>query len=256
MANSPLTITNALKDYLMTALTAEIATLNTAQSIARLVGKKKQNYNISASTNTFMISVDGGAEQTVTLTQGAARTAQNIVDDINTGTTGITASVLDSRVLLKSDTIGDGSGLKIGFGTSNSIIGFLDTDKDYCLTLSDIVSSYYDESEEILPKENYPCLIVKCLGVNEDVPVKMEQFTYEFVTSIFAFCDSLDLLRKQLYLYGEAIRNVIIDDRTLAGQVAFATVSRIDLPSVIFDEGLGIAGGFVFCNVRIVSEDV
>lgn len=256
MTNSPLTITNALKDYLMTALTAELSSLNTAQSSARLLGKKKQSYNIGSTTNTFIISVDGGAEQTVSLTQGSTRTAQNIVDDINTGTTSLTASVFDTRVLIKSDTIGDGSGLKIGSGTANSILGFLDTDKDYQLTLSDIVSSYYDESEEILPKENYPCLIVKCLGVNEDSPVKMEQFTYEFVASIFAFCDSLDLLRKQLYLYGEAIRNVIVDDRTLAAQVAFATVTRIDLPSVIFDEGLGIAGGFVFCNIRIVSEDI
>ena len=256
VANSPITITNALKDYLMNALTTELSTLNTAQCKARLLGKVKQNYNISSSNNSFIISVDGGSDQTITLTSGATRTTQNIVDDINTGTTGLTASIYDSRVLLLSDTVGDGSGLKIGSGTSNSTIGFLDTDKDYQGTLQNIVSSYYDESEELLPLENYPCLVVKCLGVDEIAPSRMEQFNYEMIASIFSFNDSLDLLRKQLYLYGEAIRNVIADDRTLANQVPFATVTRIDLPNVIFDTDLGTAGGFVFCNVRIVSEDI
>lgn len=255
-ANSPITITNALKDYLMNALTAEISALNTAQCKARLLGKVKQNYNISSSNNSFIISVDGGTEQTVTLTSGATRTAQNIVDDINTGTTGLTASVYNARVLLLSDTIGDDSGLKIGSGTSNATLGFLDTDKDYQANLQNIVSSYYDESEEILPLENYPCLVVKCLGVDEVSPSRMEQFNYELVASIFSFNDSLDLLRKQLYLYGEAIRNVIADDRTLANEVPFCTVTRIDLPNVIFDADLGTAGGFVFCNVKIVSEDI
>jgi hypothetical protein len=48
-----------------------------------------------------------GAEQTATLTAGAARTAQQVCDDINAGTTGLNATVVDGAIYLEAVDVAD-----------------------------------------------------------------------------------------------------------------------------------------------------
>lgn len=60
---------------------------------ADAVGTVGEPYNISASNNQFQIAVDGGGNQTFTLTNGSARTATQVAADINATLTGAVASV-------------------------------------------------------------------------------------------------------------------------------------------------------------------
>src|SRR5689334_6047733 len=62
---------------------------------------------VLATNDTFIVSVDGGAPQTVTLTAGATRTAAQVVGEINAQTTGITAlATAGNKIILVSDTLG------------------------------------------------------------------------------------------------------------------------------------------------------
>lgn len=60
---------------------------------ADAVGTVGEPYNISGSNNQFQIAVDGGGNQTFTLTNGSARTATQVAADINATITGAVASV-------------------------------------------------------------------------------------------------------------------------------------------------------------------
>lgn len=63
-------------------------------------GNEVGPYLIVLDTNdTFKVKVGSAAAETVTLTAGAARTAEQIVDELNAGTTGLTASVTDEGTI-------------------------------------------------------------------------------------------------------------------------------------------------------------
>ena len=65
-----------------------------------LVGTEVGPYLIATGTNdSFKVKVGAAAAETVTLTAGSARTAAQIVDEINAGTTGLTASVTDDLTI-------------------------------------------------------------------------------------------------------------------------------------------------------------
>lgn len=90
-------------------------------TIAGVLGTAVQNYAIVLGVNDAMqIVVDGGTSQTVTLTAGATRTAANVVSDINTQTTGLTASVVGGKVYLQSDTTGSDSSIQIEAVAANA----------------------------------------------------------------------------------------------------------------------------------------
>jgi hypothetical protein len=99
-----------------------------AEAFGTLVG----TYNIGASTNILSINVDGLGAASVTLTQGAARTATQIVADITAdGTIGprVTADVFMGRVRVTSkQTGGAGSSSSIAFtaaaNNANAVLGF------------------------------------------------------------------------------------------------------------------------------------
>lgn len=93
---------------------------------AVLKGAQVGPYTITSGVNdTFIVSVNGGAEATVTLTSGT-RTAAQVVLDINSALiTGLTATVDadnqgNDRVQLSSQ-----GSLVLGQGTSNATLGFL-----------------------------------------------------------------------------------------------------------------------------------
>jgi phage tail sheath protein FI len=71
-------------------------------------------YTIGANNKEMMIEVDAsGVDQPVTLTTGALRTAQQVVDEINAQTTGLTASVVGNKVSMVSNLSGSSSALNL-----------------------------------------------------------------------------------------------------------------------------------------------
>jgi len=64
----------------------------------RVTGTEVSPYEI-ASGDTLSITVGTGSAQTVDLTAGAARTAAQVVDEINAQTTGLTAAVTDNETI-------------------------------------------------------------------------------------------------------------------------------------------------------------
>ncbi|MCW5979874.1 MAG: hypothetical protein KIT09_17470 [Bryobacteraceae bacterium] len=109
--------------------------LNTFGDVAAAtaMGTKAATYDTTGGNNVLTIAVDGGLAQTVTLTAGAARTAAQIVQDINDADIGVTASVVThggvNFVQVVSDTTGAASSLEFG-GTARTIIGFAATAYD------------------------------------------------------------------------------------------------------------------------------
>jgi len=99
-----------------------------AESFGTVVGP----YNIGASTNILSLNVDGLGAASVTLVQGAARTAAQIVADITAdGTIGprVTADVFNGRVRVTSkQTGGTGASSSIAAtaaaNNANAILGF------------------------------------------------------------------------------------------------------------------------------------
>ncbi len=83
-------------------------------TIAGIMGTEVEPFAIVLNVNDQMlISVDGGASQPVTFTAGATRSAANIVSDINSQTTGLTASDVAGQVYIQSNTTGSLSSLQI-----------------------------------------------------------------------------------------------------------------------------------------------
>lgn len=110
-----------------TQTTDDLSAQVTSES-AILRGSKVETYEITAGTNdVLLLSVDGAAEASVTLTAGAARTASQIVLDINSaGITGLTASVdADNQGNNRVELSADGS-IEIGDGSANATLGFSD----------------------------------------------------------------------------------------------------------------------------------
>lgn len=77
---------------------------------------------IDTSNRTLVISVDGGAGQTVTFTTGT-RTVAQLLTDITAQTTGLTTSTVNGGIRLTSNTTGTGSSIGFGSaGTANTIL--------------------------------------------------------------------------------------------------------------------------------------
>lgn len=98
------------------------------QTMATISGTEAGTFNIVVNSNDkLLFSVDGGADQTVTLTAGAARTATQVVGDINGGLTGATASVAANRVNISSNTAGSGGSILVQAVThsANTTLGFV-----------------------------------------------------------------------------------------------------------------------------------
>ncbi len=89
-------------------------------SFGSIAGKTAGPFNIVSGTNdSLLISVDGGSGQTITLTAGAARTAAQVVADINTALIGALASVEgdgNGFVAIKSNSTVVGTA-SVGFST-------------------------------------------------------------------------------------------------------------------------------------------
>jgi len=66
---------------------------------------------------TFKFKVDGGSEQTVTIS-GATTTATAIASAINSGLTGASSFVVDSQVYVRSDSHGPNSSIEYTGGTN------------------------------------------------------------------------------------------------------------------------------------------
>lgn len=61
----------------------------------------------------LLLAIDGGSDQLVNLAAGAARTAQQVVDEINAQTNGVTASVVTNKVRLTSNSTGQSSSVQV-----------------------------------------------------------------------------------------------------------------------------------------------
>lgn len=95
--------------------------LFTAATPGTVTGTEVGPYAIVLSTSdTLKIAVDGGGDQTVTLTAGGAQTAQNVVDEINAQTTGLTASISSGKVKLTSNTSSGTSSIQIKTVANNA----------------------------------------------------------------------------------------------------------------------------------------
>lgn len=79
--------------------------------------------SVSLGGLTFIVSVDGGGDQTVTFA-GSDDTVNEVVAAINTQTTGLTASAFGEFVRVTSDTTGAASSLTVKGGTANTVLGF------------------------------------------------------------------------------------------------------------------------------------
>ena len=104
-----------------------------SDAVADAVGNIGDTYNITSSNNQFSITVDGGSAQVITLTNGSARTAAQVVTDLST-LTSCTASVVTSNgvnyVRIRG-TSSNGASSTLLFNApsnnSNAILGFVAT---------------------------------------------------------------------------------------------------------------------------------
>lgn len=92
--------------------------------------ERSDSFNI---TEELDLGPDGGTDTDGTgdVVNAAAAAAQEIVDVINADTSGLTASVVGGKVVLTSDTTGEGSSLVIGAGTLDTVLGFTNTSGYY-----------------------------------------------------------------------------------------------------------------------------
>ena len=97
----------------------------------RLVGDNLGSFNISGTTNEFSLAFDGATTATVTLTTGTARTAQQVVTEINNVITGGTAMVTGTdQIEVRSSTTGENSVTNVKTGSANDVLGFQDNASD------------------------------------------------------------------------------------------------------------------------------
>ena len=94
---------------------------------ASVTSSNAENYAIVAgSSDQFSVSVDDGVTQTITLTSGTARTATQVVDDINSNTNYLAADVSSSKVRIRSNTYGINAEIDIKSVSNNAytVLGF------------------------------------------------------------------------------------------------------------------------------------
>ena len=87
----------------------------------------KTAFEAPLALSTFIVGVDGGADQTVTFAAGDVTTAALVAAKINSSTTGLTASVTPAGTIqITSDTSGATAALAVKAGTANAALGFVD----------------------------------------------------------------------------------------------------------------------------------
>lgn len=81
-----------------------------AATAGSTTGTEVERFDIGATNNALKIKVDGGSSMDVILTTDALKTAQEVADEINAGTTGLTASATAAKkVKIESNTTGSTS---------------------------------------------------------------------------------------------------------------------------------------------------
>ena len=101
-------------------------TLSPAKAGAVTGGEVGPFLIVTGANDAFKIKVGTHDAETVTLTQGSARTAQQIVDDINAGTTNLTASISDNKVKITANTVTDDLEIQTVANDSYSSLGFVE----------------------------------------------------------------------------------------------------------------------------------
>lgn len=93
---------------------------------AEVISENTGPYNIVVTTGDLLaVKIDGGAPQNITLTAGAARTAAQIVTDINATLTGGVADVWAGRVRIKTNLAGTGGSVQIdATSTADTALGY------------------------------------------------------------------------------------------------------------------------------------
>ena len=92
------------------AQVAGTAASGSAATAGLRAGTTAGTYDITSANDVVSVKVDGGSTQNITLTQGAARTATQVVNDINASLTGAVASVNASGdIQILSNTTGASS---------------------------------------------------------------------------------------------------------------------------------------------------
>lgn len=93
-------------------------------------GTNLGTYNVTGTSNVFSVKINGGATIDVTLTTNAAKTAAQIVTELNANVPFAAAAVADvyfGRVRVKSKTTGAASSVQFQTGTTNhcgTLLGF------------------------------------------------------------------------------------------------------------------------------------
>jgi len=86
---------------------------------------------VTATTNdTFEVAIDGGAEQTITLSAGASRSAAAIAAEINAQLNGAEIAYVGGAFRITSNSMGAASSVTIGDGNANALLGFTNAATD------------------------------------------------------------------------------------------------------------------------------
>jgi flagellin len=124
------------------------AGVSAAATAALRAGTTAGTYNITASNNIVSLKIDGGATQNITLTQGGARTAAQVAQDINNSLTGGIASVdANGHVQVVSNTTGAASSVQfLASVAATSGAGVGATAGPYAITANtnDVISVHVD----------------------------------------------------------------------------------------------------------------
>lgn len=96
----------------------------TAPTAGTVTGTEVGPFTFGTGTaDAFKVTVASGSAQTVTLT-GTAVTAAAVADQINAGTTGLTASVVDNKIKITANAAADGITIGVVSNDAYSVLGF------------------------------------------------------------------------------------------------------------------------------------
>lgn len=139
---------------------------------------------------TLIIEVDEGAAQTTTFATANPLTAANVASEVNSQTTGITASDVSGQVRIESDTGGSGSAIQVTGGTGNAALGFA-TALVKGFNSSDATLGSAIETNEELRIRREARLQAAGSGTPEAIRVDIEDLS--FVTSATVFPNNTDV---------------------------------------------------------------
>lgn len=102
----------------------QLATIGNAATPGQVVGSISQPFAVTLGWQ-LVLAVDGGGDQTITFTGGAAMTAQDVADEIAGALTGATASAVVSKLKIASDTTGASSSIEVRPGSTAGLLAAL-----------------------------------------------------------------------------------------------------------------------------------